>query len=55
MPKKIAIYDSVHNELQSYLRMNRGANSWSHTSIDAPLGKYNIKPSQYEDFYKIHI
>ena len=54
MPKKIITYDSVNNELQSYLKMNRGINSWSHTSIDAPLGKYNIKPSEYEEFYKIY-
>ena len=54
MPKQTTICDSVNNELQKYLRSNRGAHDWTHTSIDAPLGKYNIKPSDYEDFYKIY-
>ena len=54
MPKKILTYDSVHNELQTYLRENRGINHWTHTSIDAPLGKYNIKPSDFERFYKVY-
>ena len=54
MPKKTIICDSVNNELQTYLKMNRGHSDWTHTSIDAPLGKYNIKPSQYDEFYKVY-
>ena len=52
MPKKVNTH-SV-NVLQQYLGNNRGKDTFTHTSIGPPMGKYSIKASTHEEFYKLY-
>ena len=45
---------SKFNVLQQFLDKNRGTDSFTHTSIGAPMGKYSIKHSEYAKFYELY-
>ena len=47
-------HSSKYNVLQKFLDKNRGTLGFTHTSIGAPMGKYDIKLSNLEEFYKLY-
>ena len=50
MPKQ----KHISNGLQKFLDNNRATDGFTHTSIGRPMGKYLIKPSDIESFYKFY-